>query len=62
MTVDPRPLTSSIGAVVPDVQLAAIDDADAGAIRAALGDHGVLVFPGQDLTPRATGREHPAVR
>jgi taurine dioxygenase len=50
MTVDPRPLTSSIGAVVPDVQLAAIDDADARAIRAALGEHGVLVFPRQELT------------
>jgi taurine dioxygenase len=42
-------LTSSIGAVVDDVQLARIADADARAIRAALAEHGVLVFPNQAL-------------
>jgi taurine dioxygenase len=44
------PLTSSIGAVVDDVQLRDIGDAQANAIRAALGRHGVLVFPRQELT------------
>ena len=43
-------LTSSIGAVVADVQLATIGDADARAIRAALSEHGVLVFPAQEIT------------
>src|SRR4051812_22246200 len=45
-----RPLTSSIGAVMDDVQLSAIGDADARAIRTALARHGVLVFPRQQLT------------
>lgn len=44
------PLTSSIGAVVDDVQLRDLGDADAPAIRSALGEHGVLVFPRQQLT------------
>jgi taurine dioxygenase len=50
MPVTTTPLTSSIGAVVADVQLRDLGDADARAIRSALGEHGVLVFPGQDLT------------
>jgi taurine dioxygenase len=50
MAVTTHPLTSSIGAVVDDVQLAAISDAEARAIRAALAEHGVLVFPAQELT------------
>lgn len=50
MAVTTRPLTSSIGAVVDDVQLAGIGDAEARQIRAALGAHGVLVFPRQELT------------
>jgi taurine dioxygenase len=50
MTLDVRPLTSSIGAAIDGVQLASLDDDGARAIRAALGEHGVLVFPGQDLT------------
>jgi taurine dioxygenase len=45
-----RTLTSSIGAVVDGVQLAAVGDADARAIRTALAEHGVLVFPRQELT------------
>lgn len=43
-------LTSCIGAVVEGVQLASIGDDDADAIRAALNEHGVLVFPRQDMT------------
>src|SRR3989442_3567206 len=50
MAVKAQPLTSSIGAVVDDVQLATIGDTEASAIRAVLGEHGVLVFPRQDLT------------
>jgi taurine dioxygenase len=50
MTLQAHPLTSSIGAVVDDVQLAAVDDAEAGAIRDLLAQHGVLVFPAQELT------------
>jgi taurine dioxygenase len=50
MAVTTRPLTSSIGAVVDDVQLATIGDAEAQAIRSALAEHGVLVFPQQELT------------
>jgi taurine dioxygenase len=51
MPVTTTPLTSSIGAVVDDdVQLHEIDDADAGALRDALAEHGVLVFPRQELT------------
>jgi len=48
-----HPLTSSIGAVVEGVQLRSADAADAAAIRGALHEHGVLVFPGQQLD-----REH----
>ncbi len=51
MPVTTRPLTSSIGAV--DRRRAARGDRrlpTRRAIRAALGEHGVLVFPGQDLT------------
>ena len=50
MAVTIRPLTSSIGAQVDDVQLAALDDADAASLRASLAAHGVLVFPRQELT------------
>jgi taurine dioxygenase len=50
MVVTIRPLTSSIGAEVDGVQLAALDDADAGSLRTSLAEHGVLVFPRQELT------------
>src|ERR1700712_745590 len=50
MEVEAQPLTSSIGAVVLDVQLGVIGAADARAIRTALSEHGVLVFPDQELT------------
>jgi taurine dioxygenase len=50
MPVTTTPLTSSIGAVVDGVQLRDIGDADARALRDALAEHGVLVFPRQELT------------
>ncbi len=48
-TVMARPLTSSVGAVVEGVQLGSVDGAGAVAIRRALHEHGVLVFPAQEL-------------
>jgi len=50
MAVTIRPLTSSIGAQVDGVALARLDDADAASLRATLAEHGVLVFPRQELT------------
>jgi taurine dioxygenase len=50
MPVRTRPLTSSIGAAVEGVKLAAVGDAEAVEIRGALAEHGVLVFPTQELT------------
>jgi taurine dioxygenase len=50
MTVTAQPLTSSIAAVVDGVQLAAIGAAEARELRAALAEHGVLIFPRQELT------------
>ena len=50
MPMTTTPLTSSIGAAVDGVQLRDIGDADARALRDALAEHGVLVFPGQELT------------
>jgi taurine dioxygenase len=50
MTLTPRPLTSSIGAVVDGVQLATIGDSEARELRVALSEHGVRVFPRQELT------------
>jgi taurine dioxygenase len=50
MLLATTPLTSSIGAVVDDVQLRDIGDAQATVIRTALAQHGVLVFPRQELT------------
>lgn len=49
MTVTAIPLTSSIGALVEGVQLGSVDAAGAEAIRRALHEHGVLVFPCQQL-------------
>jgi taurine dioxygenase len=45
-----EPLTSSIGGRVRGVDLAAVDDESCGEIRAALSEHGVLVFPDQDMS------------
>ena len=48
-TIRAQPLTSCIGAVVHEVQLGSVDRTDAAAIRRALHQHGVLVFPAQKL-------------
>jgi alpha-ketoglutarate-dependent sulfate ester dioxygenase len=45
-----QPLTPSIGAHVPGVDLAQVDNGKVAAIRAALLDHKVLFFREQDLT------------
>jgi len=50
VTIDAQPLTSSLGARVEGVHLAMVDRAGAAAIRRALHEHGVLVFPAQPLT------------
>ena len=50
-TVAAQPLTSSIGALVQGVQLGSVDAGAAEAIRRALHEHGVLVFPAQDARP-----------
>ncbi len=42
---------SGCGAEVKDVDLARLSDAEAGELRQALFDHGVLYFRGQTLTP-----------
>ncbi len=48
------PTGRTLGATVTGLDLARpLDDADASALLAALGAHGVLCFPGQDLTPGA---------
>lgn len=39
------------GAIVRDIDLASLTDAEAGALRQALFDNGVLFFRGQSLTP-----------
>jgi taurine dioxygenase len=50
MKVEAEPLTSSLGALVQGVQLASVDRPATDAIRRALHEHGVLVFPDQHLT------------
>ena len=61
-TIRAQPLTSCIGAVVPNVQLSSVDPTDAATIRGALHEHGVLVFPHQKLEPRTAGRVHASAR
>jgi taurine dioxygenase len=48
--IRPEPLTSTIGAHVAGIDLIKIDDDDAGEIRAALTEFGVLVFPDQSMS------------
>jgi len=48
LRIDPLP---GCGAQVKAVDLAALTDAEVGALRRALFDHGLLVFRGQTLTP-----------
>ncbi|HSL56814.1 MAG TPA: TauD/TfdA family dioxygenase [Acidimicrobiales bacterium] len=51
--LDLVPLTGVIGAEVSGVDLRVIDDAALAALRRAVCEHGVVVLPGQDLTPEA---------
>ena len=47
-----NPTGMSLGATVTNIDLAhALDDADFAALLKALGAHGVLCFPGQNLSP-----------
>jgi taurine dioxygenase len=46
-----EPMTGALGATVHGLDLAQVDDAMAAAIRAALLEHLVLLFPDQDMTP-----------
>jgi taurine dioxygenase len=48
--ISPEPLTSTIGARIQGFDLTKIDDDDAGDIRSALTEFGVLVFPGQSMS------------
>ncbi|MFT5393509.1 MAG: taurine dioxygenase [Gammaproteobacteria bacterium] len=51
-SLDIKPLSAAVGAVVSGVDLREPVDEDALAtMRTALGEHGVLVFRDQDLTP-----------
>lgn len=51
-SVEMRPLTPTVGAEVIGVDLAAIDDAQFTAIRAAFDRYYGLLFRGQDLSPQ----------
>ena len=51
-TIEVQPLTGAIGARVTGLNLSRdLDDEGFAAVRSALHEHLVLVFPGQDLTP-----------
>ena len=45
-----KPLDASFGAVVTDIKIAAMSDAEWQAVEAAFYEHAALVFPGQHLT------------
>ncbi|MEM0987057.1 MAG: TauD/TfdA family dioxygenase [Pseudomonadota bacterium] len=47
--IDVRPITPAIGAEIHGIDLAAVNDADIAAIRAALLKHHVLFFRDQDI-------------
>ena len=51
MTLAVAPVTPTIGATVTGVDLREADAATFSAIRAAIGEHLVLFFPGQQLEP-----------
>lgn len=55
MPITVTPIDATLGAVVTDVDLADLDDATWEEIHAAFLEHGVLVFPGQDLDEEAQG-------
>jgi len=45
-----RPLDASFGAVVTDLRLAELGDAEFAALYKTWLDHALLIFPGQHLT------------
>ena len=55
MPITVTPTAATLGAVVTDVDLAQLDDATWEAIHAAFLEHGVLIFPGQNLDEEAQG-------
>ena len=55
MPITVTPTDATLGAVVTDVDLAKLDDATWEAIHAAFLEHGVLIFPGQNLDEEAQG-------
>ena len=55
MSITVQPNDAAAGAVVTDVDLAALDDAAWSEIYRAFLTHGVLVFPGQHLDEEAQG-------
>ena len=55
MSITVQPNDAAAGAVVTDVDLAALDDATWSEIYRAFLTHGVLVFPGQHLDEEAQG-------
>ena len=47
-----QPTDKILGATIEDIDLSKpLDDRRFAGVMKALGDHGVLCFPGQDLTP-----------
>ena len=50
-TLDVRPLSGTIGAVIDGLDLRAIDDATVAAVRRVWLDRKVVFFPAQDLSP-----------
>ena len=47
MKLQVRPTEATLGALVSDVELAALSEAEWRAIESAFNDHAVLIFPGQ---------------
>ena len=45
-----RPSGGGVGAFVDDIDLATLDEAQAGTLKSALGDYGVLFFRDQNIT------------
>ena len=52
MTIDPNPLSGSLGAEIRGIDLATLEQADFNGVQAAFLEHHVLVFRDQKLTPK----------